>query len=111
MVSGRPDEREGAGLRRLDRDPRRELRGLPARLGDDRVRIVEPGRLVDLCERVEVLRRVDTFDRGARCRPSLACVGERVEQDADPLRCLGMTKGRVQARERRMGQDVDSGTG
>jgi hypothetical protein len=54
---------------------------------------------------------VDALDRRAGRRPAVAGVGKRVEQDTDPLRRLGMAEGRVQARERRMRQDVDRGTG
>jgi hypothetical protein len=50
---------------------------------------------------------VNTFYGGARRRPPLARVWEGVEQDADALGAFGMAEGRVQARERRMGDDVD----
>ena len=50
MVARRPHERKGAGLRRLDRTTGREQAGLPARLGRDRVGVVEPGRLVQLLQ-------------------------------------------------------------
>jgi hypothetical protein len=95
VVARRADEREPARLRGFDRDAGRELRGFPARLGNDRVRVVEPRRLLDLGERVEVLDRVDALDRAPRGRPGFARVRECLQQDADPLRRLGVAEGRV----------------
>ena len=48
-----------------------------------------------------------SFDRPAICRSALARAGERGEQNLDPLGRLGMGEGRMEARERRMTQDVD----
>ena len=43
------------------------------------------------------------FGRCAALRP----VGEVLEEDGQPLSALGVLAGRVQARERGVGQDVD----
>jgi len=50
---------------------------------------------------------VDAFDGRSVGLATVACIGKRVEEDGDSLRRLGMAERRVQARERRMAQDVD----
>jgi hypothetical protein len=57
VVSRRPDEREASCARGLDRCAGREQRRLPRRLRGDRAR-VEPDRLAQCSESVQVLARV-----------------------------------------------------
>jgi hypothetical protein len=51
-----------------------------------------------------------SFEGAAARWTSFARVRECIEQHADPLRGLGMSERRVEARERRMAQDVDRRT-
>jgi hypothetical protein len=92
MVAGWTDEREFAALGGLDRSAGREERRLPARLGRDRVRIVEPCGLADRGERVEVARIMDSLDRLARRGSPFAGGRERVEENTYPLRRLRMSE-------------------
>ena len=102
----RANEREPAAPRRFDRSPGGERRSLERRLARDGVGI-EPHAAVDRAHLLHVLARVYKKEllvgRCAALAPDMLVL----EEDGEPLRPLGMVAGRVQARERGMGQDVD----
>ena len=110
VVPGWPHKRKSARLRRLDRRPGSQERALPAGLRRDRVRVVEPGRLVQALQDIQILGGVDTFDGGSIRGLRSARVGERVEKDREAFGSLGIAERRVQARERGVRQDVDRRT-
>jgi hypothetical protein len=108
VVARRPDEREPAAPHRLDRRSRREQRRLVARLGGDGVG-VEPRRVVDPPDDLDVLRgmaTLDVCDGGRRGLDDL----EFLEERGEPLRRLGVAERRMEARERRMAYAVDRRT-
>ena len=107
-MAGRPDEREAAAQRRLDRRPRRERRRLERRR---RCRACRR-RARPAPRRRGRARRARRCGRAAAPRPSRRGPRSRscwcVEQHREPLGPLGVVARRVQVRERRMRQDVDS---
>ncbi len=107
VVTGRPDEREAAAQRRLDRRAGRKRRCLVRRLGAERV-AVEPDRRVAVANQLDMLGGVAEekllLARGTSLAPKVL-VGE---QDSEALGTLRVAAGRVQPRHRRMRQDVDS---
>ena len=109
VMSGRADEREAACARRLDRSSGREQSGGRCRLADDRVGI-EPTHGVDREHAFYMFTRVTPKHFVHRRGSSLGPGRKRVEQRRQPLRRLGMAERRMQARERRMRQDVDRRT-
>jgi hypothetical protein len=100
VVAGRADEGEPASTDRLDRRARREQRRFVAGLRRDGVG-VEPGRVVDPPDGLDVLRRVTALDVGDRRGRRLDDV-EGLQERGEPLRRLGVAEGRMEARERRM---------
>jgi hypothetical protein len=111
MVPRRPHEGEAAALDRLDRRPGRKARQLVARRRADRVRIEIAGASArgdgrDGLDVVALVTRGQLLDRRA-ARNNLA--GQGIEQCPDPLRPLGMAPCRVEAREVRMGQQLQRG--
>jgi hypothetical protein len=93
-MARRPDQREAPGFGRLDGNACGEQRRGIARLRRDRVG-VQQAWLRERRQRVQVLGRVYTFDRGAFRRSSLTRVGERRKQPLEAFR-------RVQIAERGM---------
>jgi hypothetical protein len=106
MMARRPNEREAAVQRSLDRRSDGERRRLERRLRRDRV-AVEPRAALDRADAIDVLLRVAEQElllgRGA----SLGPFGEAREQNLEPLPALGVCARRVQARERWVRQEVD----
>ncbi len=106
VVARRPDEREAAVQRSLDRRPGRERGRLVGRRRGERV-VVEPGRVDGRAHVCDVLARVDeqqlVLGRRAAFRPAV----EVLEQHREPLLPLRVVPRRMQAREIRMRQDVD----
>jgi hypothetical protein len=100
MVAGRPDEREPAALRRLDRAAGREQRSLPARVGGNGVGI-EQRRDFDRLEPVQVRGLVAALDLLPRRRRAFEDL-EAVENDREPLPRLDVRLRRVQLGERGM---------
>jgi hypothetical protein len=85
MMARGPYEREAAAARCLDRRACREARRFVGRRADDRVARLDETELVDRGEPLDAL-----------------------EQDGEPLRPFRMSaEDGMQARERRMAQDVD----
>ena len=107
-MAGRAYEREATALGGRGRGAGGEQRRLETRLGGERV-AVEPGRLRDRPDPLDVLLVVAARDRLDRRRPDLVVL-EGLEQNREPFRRLGMARRRMQARERRMAQDVDRRT-
>jgi hypothetical protein len=107
VMAGRPDEREAAAERGLDRGAGRERRRLERRRGAERV-AVEPDRLVDVPHEGDVLRGVAEQQLLLRRRPAFPPCAPARQQDREPLGPLGVATGRVQSSERRVAQDVDS---
>lgn len=105
-MAGRAYEREAAAARRLDRRSRRERGRLERRLARDRV-AVEPDGPVDPADALYVLARVYEEELVVGRPSALAPDVLVLEQDREPLRTVGMMARRMEARERRMGQDVD----
>lgn len=105
-MAGRAHEREAAASRRIDRRSRRERGGLERRLARDRV-AVEPDGLADGMDALYVLARVYEEELVLGRPSALAPDVLVVEKDGEPLRPVRMVAGRMEARERRMGQDVD----
>ena len=106
MMAGRPHEREATAARRLDRRSGGERRSLEGRVGRDRV-AVEPDALVDAADALHVLARVHEEELVLGRGPALAPHVLVVEQHPEPFRPVGMVPGRMESRERGMGQDVD----
>jgi hypothetical protein len=99
-MPGRADERERLCLHRGDRGARREQRRFVRRFAADRID-VEPGRLGDRADSLDVLAGVTARDRlgiGGAGFVELELGEERLE----PRRRLRMRPGRMQPRERRM---------
>ena len=105
-MSGRPDERERFLPRGVDCDPRGERCGLEGRRRRDGV-VVEPRDPLDRTDRGDVLRGVAEQELVLGRRATYARVGEMLQQDGQSLRAFGMVAGGVEARERRVRQDVD----
>ena len=106
MVPGRAHEREAAAESGLDRRAGRERRRLPRRLGADGV-VVEPLRRVERAHSRDVLGGVAGAQLVLVRRAALGPVREVLQQHGDPLGPLRVVAGRVQARERRVRQEVD----
>ena len=107
-MARRADEREPAPSHRLDRRSRREQRRLVARLGGDGVG-VEPDRVLDPPNDLDVLRRVAALEVGVAGRLGLDDV-ELVQEHGEPLRRFGMAERGMEAREPRMAYEVDRRT-
>ena len=69
--------------------------------------VVEPGRLGDRAHVRDVLARVAELELVLGRRAAFAAPGKVLQQSGEPFTPLRMLSGRVQASERRMGQDVD----
>jgi hypothetical protein len=108
MMPRRPHEREAAAARSLDRRACREARRFVGRRADDRVARLDETELVVRGEPLDVLARVTREQLVVGCSASLTCVRKPLEQDGEPLRPFRMSaEDGMQARERRMAQDVD----
>jgi hypothetical protein len=105
VVPRRSDEREASAASRLDRRPGREQGRFRRRRTRGRVE-VEPGVLANCKNGVYMYSRVTPKHfldaRGAALLP----VGKFLQQERQALGNLGVVSGRMQARERRMREDV-----
>jgi hypothetical protein len=106
VVPGRPDEREAALQRSLDRRSCRERCCLERRLRGNSVG-GQPRKAVDPSDACEVLCAVAQQQLVIGRRAALGPVSEVLEEDGEPLLRFGVCARRVEVRERRMGQDVD----
>ena len=109
MVPRRPDEREPAALGGLDRRARGEQRRLVARLRPDGVGVEH----LDPLERrdpLDVRRVVAALHGLPRRRAGLVPGPDAVEQHLEPALRLRVRARRVQARHRRVRQEVDRRT-
>ena len=107
-MAGRAREREAAALRGGDRSSGSEQGGLEARLGGEGVP-VEPGRLPDRPDSLDVVIGVAAEDRLHRRRLDLVAL-ERRQQHRQPFLGFRMARRRMQAREGWVTQDVDRRT-
>src|ERR687887_2651590 len=107
-MPGRTHQRKAIALGGWIPPAGRQQRRLERRLRGERV-AVEPGRLVDVAYPLDELLGMTPQDRLDRRRLDLLVL-ERLEQHGKPLLRVGMVRRRVQARERRMAQDVDRRT-
>ena len=107
-MAGRAGEGKAATLGGGDRGARCQQGGLEGRLGGEGVP-VEPGRLGNLPDPLDVLLRVTADDRLDRRRLDRVVL-KRLQQNRQPLLGLGVALSRMQARERRVAQDVDRRT-
>ena len=106
VMPGRSHEREASVQRGLDRRTGRECRRLPRRLGGDGV-VVEPLRSVECAHARDVLVGVAGAKLVLARRPTLGPARKMLQQHAEPLGSLRVVTRRVQARKRRMRQEVD----
>jgi hypothetical protein len=104
-----PHEREATGLGGVQGAPRAEERGLPRRRAGDRV-AVEPRLGLEAREDIEVRGAVDAADLLPGCGPAVAGAAECVQQEGEALLALGVPvpARRVEAAERRMGDQLDA---
>jgi hypothetical protein len=84
----------------------RERRSLERRRARDRI-AVEPRPPRHVLDPRDVLARVAEKELVVARRAPLARIREALGENGEPLRTLRMVTGRVQARERRVRQDVD----
>ena len=106
MVTRRSHERERTAQRGLYRGSGRDARSLEGRPARDRVG-VEPLRLGDGSDPRDVLGRVHEQQLLLACRATLAPQVPVLEQRGQPLAPLRVVAGGMEARERRVRQDVD----
>ena len=107
-MAGRAGQREPAALGGGDRGACCQQSGLESRLGGEGVP-VEPGRFRDRPDPLDVLLRVaaeNRLDRRRLDRVVLKCL----QQNRQPLLGLEVVLSRMEARERRVAQDVDRRT-
>ena len=107
-MAGRAGEGEAATLGGGDRGACCQQSGLESRLGGEGVP-VEPSGLVDLPDPPDILVCVTAEDRLERRRLDRVVL-KRLQQNRQPLLGLGVALSRMQARERRVAQDVDRRT-
>ena len=108
VVAGRADEREAPAPHGLDRRSGREQRRLVARLRGDGVG-VEPDRVVERADQLDVGRRVAALEVGRGGRSGLDHV-EGLEQRGEPLRRFRVAERGMEARERGVAYKVDRRT-
>ena len=103
VVAGRPHEREPAAVDRFERDPGRQRRRFPRGLRADRVRVEVPGP-VDRPQEREIWLGVNSRELLLACVP----LDRLAAEPEQPVLALGMVPGRMEVRESRVRQEVDS---